>query len=141
MTAWCKDYIQELTSTNKGDKKVKFSYIAFDAISYQETVRRFLNADSTEDMAEARKFVFSKHRLILLEKELLQMSINLNADAENIMIVRDLVDFNYENAKGSLALKQNIFSTCIIIPMVAQFFIPEDYPLAIRVLCILIICA
>ena len=64
-----------------------------------------MNADSTEELADAKEFIFSKHRLIMLEKELLQMSLNLNAEAENIMVIRDLVDFNYENAKGSLAFK------------------------------------
>ena len=64
-----------------------------------------MNADSTEELADAKEFIFSKHKLIMLEKELLQMSLNLNADAENIMVIRDLVDFNYENAKGSLAFK------------------------------------
>lgn len=105
MESWCRDYIYKFTSENKGDRKVQFSYIAFDAISYQESVRRFLGANSTEELAKAKKFIFSKHKLIMLEKEILQMSLNLNADAENIMIIRDLVDFNYENAKGSLAFK------------------------------------
>lgn len=55
----------------------------------------------------------------MLEKELLQMSLNLGTDAENIMIVRDLVDYNYENAKGNLAIKQYIFGLMIVIPMIA----------------------
>ena len=105
MSERCKDYIQKITATNKGHRKVKFSFIAFDAISYQETVRRLLEAKSTEELAEARKFVFCEKTLIMLEKELLWMSTNLGADAENIMIVRDIVDFNYENAKGSMKIK------------------------------------
>lgn len=64
-----------------------------------------MNASTFEDLAVARKFVFSSSHLIMLEKELLEMSLTLGSDAESILILRDLVDFNYTNAKDSLAIK------------------------------------
>ena len=67
------------------------------------------------------------------------MSLNLGADAENIMIVRDIVDFNYEKAKDSLLVKSISFYVFILFPIIVQFFIPTEYPTATRVLCISVI--
>ena len=50
---------------------MRFSYISFDSIQYQETIREILEAKGLEELDIAKQYTFSADKLILLEKELL----------------------------------------------------------------------
>jgi hypothetical protein len=101
---------------------------------YGEKIRRVINAKSLAELNEAKDFMFEIHGLTELNHQMLEMSQMAGVEAEDILIVRDIIHFSYEKINHLRTWMMYIYTFLYMLPFVLQLLIGGYAPNVTRIL-------
>ena len=99
-----------------------------------EKLRRVICAKNLDELSQANEFEFDLRGLTELNHQMLEMSQLAHVEAEDILIVRDIISYSYDRITYIRSIWLFAYTFLYVVPFAVQLLIGAAQPETTRIL-------